>query len=243
MIEDMLTKRRRGFLFLAIIIIVLCIGGHGKVGVFASTPLPAFTVVDGGCTAGNEVMIVIELSNNPGLHSVTMELDYEEGLELIKVEDAGLLKGFQSELDYDISPYVLAWEDSFTEAPNTNNGEIVRLTFRVSDDATEGSYDVNLQVREAYRIPYDEEDEFLYFVDVGFQAVSGTITVINELRGDMNRDGLITDADAIYLLYHTFFAEDYPLSQSGDYNGDEVVTDADAIYLLYHTFFPDDYPL
>lgn len=63
------------------------------------------------------------------------------------------------------------------------------------------------------------------------------------LRGDMNGDGLVTDADAIYLLYHTFFPEDYPLTQDGDFNGDNAVTDADAIYLLYHTFFPADYPL
>ena len=63
------------------------------------------------------------------------------------------------------------------------------------------------------------------------------------LQGDLNTDNLITDADAIYLLYHTFFPNDYPLNQNGDFNGDNLITDADAIYLLYHTFFPNDYPI
>lgn len=63
------------------------------------------------------------------------------------------------------------------------------------------------------------------------------------IPGDVNDDEIITDADAIYLLYYTFFPEDYPIEQDCDYNGDGMVTDADAIYILYYTFFPEDYPL
>ena len=61
--------------------------------------------------------------------------------------------------------------------------------------------------------------------------------------GDVTGDDVITDADAIYLLYATFNAEEYPLNQTADYNGDGVVNDADAIYLLYATFDPVNYPL
>ena len=63
------------------------------------------------------------------------------------------------------------------------------------------------------------------------------------LRGDMNGDGFVTDADALYLLRHTLFSERYPINQSGDVNGDNVVTDADALYLLRFTLFPERYPL
>ena len=63
------------------------------------------------------------------------------------------------------------------------------------------------------------------------------------LRGDMNGDGFVTDADALYLLRHTLFEDRYPISQSGDVNGDNVVTDADALYLLRFTLFEERYPL
>lgn len=63
------------------------------------------------------------------------------------------------------------------------------------------------------------------------------------ILGDINGDETINDADAVYLLMHTFFPEDYPINQVGDFNGDNSVTDADAVYLLMYTFFPEDYPI
>lgn len=70
-----------------------------------------------------------------------------------------------------------------------------------------------------------------------------TMVRTDVLAGDLNDDGEVTDADAIYLLYATFDSETYPLNQNPDYNGDSAFTDADAIYLLYSTFDPDGYPL
>ena len=61
--------------------------------------------------------------------------------------------------------------------------------------------------------------------------------------GDLTGDDDVTDDDALYLLYHVFFPEDYPVTQNCDYNGDGDVTDDDALYLLYHVFFPEDYPI
>lgn len=61
--------------------------------------------------------------------------------------------------------------------------------------------------------------------------------------GDIDSSDGITDADAEYLLMHTFFPEDYPVNQECDFNGDGKVNDADAEYLLMYTFFPEDYPL
>ena len=65
------------------------------------------------------------------------------------------------------------------------------------------------------------------------------------LRGDMNGDESVNDADAMYLLRYTLFGETrYPLTQSGDVNGDGTVSDADAMYLLRYTLFGESrYPL
>ena len=61
--------------------------------------------------------------------------------------------------------------------------------------------------------------------------------------GNLDNDFSVTDADAVYLLMHTFFPEDYVVNQPLDFNGDDSVTDADAVYLLMYTFFPEDYPI
>lgn len=63
------------------------------------------------------------------------------------------------------------------------------------------------------------------------------------VRGDMDNNWEVNDADAMYLLRHTLFASRYPLTQSGDVNGDGEVNDADAMYLLRFTLFPSRYPL
>ncbi len=61
--------------------------------------------------------------------------------------------------------------------------------------------------------------------------------------GDLNGDNLVTDADAVYLLMHSYFAQMYPVNQNCDLNRDNLVTDADAVYLLMYTYFPDMYPI
>ncbi len=61
--------------------------------------------------------------------------------------------------------------------------------------------------------------------------------------GDLDENETVTDADAVRLLMHTFFPEDYPVNQDCDFNSDGNVTDADAVYLLMYTFFPETYPI
>ena len=80
-------------------------------------------------------------------------------------------------------------------------------------------------------------------VSFGGKTATFTVEVKNYIPGDLNGDEVVTDADAIYLLYHTFLPDLYPVDQPVDFDGDGFVTDKDAIYLLYHTFLADLYPL
>lgn len=87
------------------------------------------------------------------------------------------------------------------------------------------------------------------WTESGGMAYSSVIpvTVIEKMtitvRGDMNGDGKLDAADAVYLLRHVFFGASYGLGQSGDMNGDGKVDTSDAVYLLKHIFFPGSYEL
>ena len=61
--------------------------------------------------------------------------------------------------------------------------------------------------------------------------------------GDLDRDGKVSEADAIYLLRHILFPEKYAIHAWSDFDNDGKTSEADAIYLLRHVLFPEKYPL
>ena len=61
--------------------------------------------------------------------------------------------------------------------------------------------------------------------------------------GDFDGDDAVTSDDAVYLLRHTLFADQYPVSAFADFDHDGSVTSDDAVYLLRHTLFAEQYPL
>lgn len=69
------------------------------------------------------------------------------------------------------------------------------------------------------------------------------LTVPGSPSADIDANGAITKDDAILLLRHVVFPEDYPISVNGDINKDGTINKDDAIYLLRHVVFPEDYPL
>ena len=78
----------------------------------------------------------------------------------------------------------------------------------------------------------------------GNKTYTATFTGVKKYTpGDIDGVEGVTDADAVYLLYHTFLSDIYPVNQDCDFNGDGEVNDKDAVYLLYYTFLPDLYPI
>ena len=62
-------------------------------------------------------------------------------------------------------------------------------------------------------------------------------------KGDLDRNNKVDENDAIYLLWHVFFQEEYPIYAWADFDQSGVVDENDGIYLLWHVFFPEEYPL
>ena len=69
------------------------------------------------------------------------------------------------------------------------------------------------------------------------------VTPISALSGDLNRDSKVTEADAVYLVWHTLFPAQYPVGADADFDGSGAVDASDAVHLLWHTLFPALYPL
>ncbi|MBQ3074927.1 MAG: hypothetical protein IJC26_02575, partial [Clostridia bacterium] len=63
------------------------------------------------------------------------------------------------------------------------------------------------------------------------------------LPGDVDGSGEVDMDDAIYLLFHCSFAEEYPIEGDADFDNSGEVDMDDAIYLLFYCSFPDEYPL
>ena len=139
---------------------------------------------------------------------------------------------FEAEKALNIVADAEGWHIDTAEAQtvklNIGAGELISVT--VNGEKTDATY---------------ENGMITVALDAGQNEVAVDVIPAQPepVAGDLNGDGELTDADAIYLLYATFDEESYPLNQKTDFNGDGEVTDADAIYLLYATFDPDGYPL
>lgn len=118
----------------------------------------------------------------------------------------------------------------------TGDFTFATLKFKVADDAELGNKDIT--------VTYDAED--VHNSDesnVAFEVQNGKITVTDVIKGDVDGSGVVDSDDAIYLLYHTFYEEDFPVNQEVDFDGSGEVDSDDAIYLLYYTFYEEDFPL
>ena len=143
--------------------------------------------------------------------------------------------------------------DSYTDTETTKlSHDMSRATCtevsrcqRTGCNYTEGialghSWDTGVVEKEP---THDEVGKQLFTCTVCLDTKTEDIPKLSGVVGDVDGNSEITSSDAIYLLMHTFYPEDYPVEQESDFNGDGNTNSSDAIYLLMYTFYPEDYPL
>ena len=121
--------------------------------------------------AGDTVKVSVYLYENPGFITLRLFVAYDNTvMTLIGAEDfiEGDISTFGN--DYNENPYTLLWVDSLSETDYTVTGKIAELTFRVFDDAFEGSYDITVATDEGSTLNYDLEE-------VPFMSEIGTVTI------------------------------------------------------------------
>lgn len=118
--------------------------------------------------AGDTVDVTITMSNNPGLVSANLYVNYDaDVLTLKEVKDGGLLTGVTHSDNYKTSPYGLCWVNDTAPENFTVNGILATLTFEVSEEAVTGTTTISL-----------EQDILNFDMDnVVFDLVSGNIQI------------------------------------------------------------------
>lgn len=201
-----------------------CYGNAVYTAKFTACDLPIVTVDNSSARANETVIVDIILSGAPNLESLAIsDIIYNaNAFELVGVE-------------WKVSDAILSNWDATTgkgalalSTAKNLNGTIISLTFKVNGDTADGKYPVSCTVISH---------------ECDFKNVAGQINVYSVVPGDVDGNESVDKNDAIYLLMHSFYPEDYPINQKSDYNGNGMVDKDDAIYLLMYTFYPDDYPL
>ncbi|MBE7058858.1 MAG: hypothetical protein E7387_07150 [Ruminococcaceae bacterium] len=174
-------------------------------------------------SAGSTVEVFVSIANNPGIISLRNTITYDDSaLELISVQDCGLLEGYTTPSATIESPYTLRWADSLATVNNTANGQLVKLIFKIKSDVKAGSYNISVAPVEARNVEGTK---------VAFTGASATVNVIEGIIGDTDGDGEISDWDAIILnRYLAGWNVGVELA-SADIDRDGEVSDWDAIVL------------
>ncbi len=162
----------------------------------------------------------VEASSNPG---IAPWYDYRNYIKSVKIED-----GITS-----IGSF------AFYDCPNLVSVEIPSSVGLIGESAF-------LNCESLEEIKYDGTQEEWNAIEKGTDSNSVLDDFINFIKtvlGDLTGDSTVTVDDALYILWHTYMPNKYPLSQACDYNKDGSVTVDDALYILWHTFMPNKYPL
>ena len=212
--------------------------------------IPKLWVSSASAKAGEQVNVKIMASGFSNVAGIQLKVSFGSELQLVNQESDYIT--FTS-ANYIVSNGVFAFVEAGKQSesdqnklesiiPDDNEAVLMTLAFKIPNGAAENT---------VYKVVFDSS--FTYGSDtdekkIVFSMKDGKVTVEPEepgdyLPGDVDGDESVTDADAVYLLMHTFFQEDYPVYQDCDFNGDGQITDADAVYLLMYTFFPEDYPI
>ena len=185
---------------------------------------PVIYMENGRAVVGQEFKVTVSLKNNPGVAYAKLNVSYDtDKLQLVSVQDAGLLKNFSGSAVTDF-PYVMTWGDTANLANVTDNGAIAVLTFKVlADDACE----TDISISFARRFVYNADGKVVEFI-----PVRNTVSIQNHLPGDVNGDGKVNGKDATQLARYVAGWEGVDVDlAAADVNADGKVNGKDATQL------------
>ena len=147
----------------------------GKTATFTVTvkvyPRAQLRVGTAAANPGDTVQIPIRLEASTGLVAARLKISYDSNtMALVAVSDGGILGEHVFGADLASNPYIVVWENGLAASNYTGTGTLVTLTFRVKDNAPEGSYPVS--------VTYDPEEVYNKDLEnVELSVVNGSVQV------------------------------------------------------------------
>ena len=151
-----------------LVLCLLCLWIPSAAAESSKSVTPCFELVSASGQVGDVVEIQLKIQNNPGITALRLELTYTRCcLELVGIEDTGLLPGGISTGAIESNPAYLSWHapDSLD---HTASGTLAILRFRIKAASDEA----------AVTVSYDEEDVFnCQLKNVSFAICSANVNI------------------------------------------------------------------
>ena len=188
---------------------------------------PIITVQSVSETAGATVDVAVSIKNNPGVLGATLKFTYDENLTLLSAASGDAFSPLTMTKPGNLSsPCNFVWDGQDLSDGDIKDGNIIILKFKIDENVSSGT-------KCMINISYDSGD----IVDRNLSAitselVSGCITIINYLPGDLNSDNKINSTDIIMLRRHIAGKYEQTINElAGDVNADGKFNSTDIIML------------
>ena len=197
--------------------------------------VPEIVVESKTAAAGSTVDVKISLKNNPGIASMKLTVEYDDGLTLkapvaydIYPEEADpeMPQVIQPADSGGASPIILNWISPLANI----EGDVIyaTLTFEVAAEA-EGEQNIT--------VTYNPNDIYnLAEENIGFAVTNGKITIgeLSYIRGDINGDGEVDNKDLTRLFQYLSNWDVTVNEPALDVNGDSSVDNKDLTRLFQY---------
>ena len=145
----------------------------------------------------DEVVVYVQILNNPGFNGATFGIRYDSGLKLISYEESSIVPQQLKTQNEVYNGYNFLWASGNGNV-TTEDGYLLKLTFRYIDTEKEKQ-----RVSVVYGMSngsnggfYTLDDEYHMFM-----TQSGTISVVDHLPGDVTNNGVVDIMDATHIAW------------------------------------------
>jgi len=188
----------------------------------------AISVADAYGKAGTMVNMDVMITQNPGIVSLNLKLDFDESV--ITLVEAVNGSAF-NEMTFTPpkgealkSGCILSWDSESVDTESITDGVIATLSFVILDTAEANT----TSLVKVSRV--DAKDDNLE--DVYFDEVDGKLQVLTYTPGDVNEDGRITSTDNVYIRRYIAGGYDVTINEAAaDVNDDGRITSTDVVFI------------